>query len=85
MTIGDVMQTIKKSGEDPMRRVMRLSSETRQAVLDEERQNFLEGSFENMLESRQIQNSDSSKIGTLDTYNAIQSNLASKVKVQTIN
>ena len=67
-------------------RVWRQSSETRQAAIDEEKQNFLEGSFENMLESRQNQNSDSPKVGTLDTFNAMQSNyLASKVKVQSNN
>ena len=67
-------------------RVWRQSSETRQAVLDEEKRKFLEGSFENMLESRQNQNSNSPKVGTLDTFNAMQaSNMASKVKVQANN
>jgi len=51
MTIGDVMQTIK-SGEDPMRRVMRLSSELRQYYLEKERQTFLEDtSFKDTLQA----------------------------------
>jgi len=44
-------------------RVWRQSSETRQAVLDEERQDFLENSFENMLKSKRNQSSDSPEIG----------------------
>jgi|GEM_PF-2822742 len=63
-------------------RVWRQSSETRQAVLDEEKQNFLEGSFENMLELKQTQGADSHKTGALDAFGTMQSNLATEVKVQ---
>ena len=66
-------------------RVWRQSSETRQAALDEEKQNFLDGSFENMLEAKQSQSLDSPKVSTLDTFNAIRSNLATDVKIQANN